>query len=153
MKWKLGQRVMRAAVVGTMAASGLLLANAPSAIAAESPAWAAQIGPSGSGCFVYTTYTNNIVTAHIWQQEGNRTDRCGLQVLHYGQDSSGTDQYRNWWPSSNSVAYTSGAATVVDGPDWYYGPWTSGKMCVSILAFDEVYLPPYIALSKNVCPW
>lgn len=154
MKRKWGQRLTRAAVVGAMAASSLLLVNAPSAVAATGlNIWPTQIGPSGSGCYAYLTYTSNIVTPHIWQQPGNTNNYCWLWANHIGYDSSGNTQYINYWPSESGVQATTGPSTVVDGPSWYYGPWNSNKMCVVIGAGDDNVDVGSHGNQVSVCPW
>lgn len=132
MKWKLGRRAARAGMVGAMVVSGLMFASAPSALANGD--WDTQIGPSGSGCYAYTTYTSNIVTPHIWQQPGNVYDRCTLVTVHVGYDSNHNVQYSN-----RVEVVTSESSTAADGPSWYYGPWNgSGWMCVQIYASDSL---------------
>ena len=123
-------------VVGALAAAASLVASSPVMAAAPPPAaWDSQLGPAGYGCYAYTTYTSTIVTPHFWQQAGNPGNSCHLQVEHIGYDSTwNVIQYDNvWGPES-----TTGAATVVDGPNWYYGPWNgSGHMCVDISVWDD----------------
>lgn len=118
------------AAIGALAAAALFTAATP---AMAYSGWASQLGPSGSGCYVYTTYTSNIVTPHLWQQAGNSWNTCTMAVDHVGYDVNGNIQYDwGWGPNS-----TSGSSTALDGPSWYYGPWNgNGWMCVRIYVSD-----------------
>jgi hypothetical protein len=99
--------------------------------------WDTQLGPVGSGCYAYTTVSGNIVTPHLWQQSGNRGDYCFLSVKHLGfnaGDPNNRPSYSNDWPGNGTG--TRGPSTAVDGPNWYFGPWGSGQMCVLIEVSD-----------------
>ena len=134
--------------IGALAAAASLVASSPAMAALPPAAWDSQFGPVGAGCYAYTTYTSSLVTPHFWQQAGDASNECHLKVEHIGYDSNWNIQYDNWWGSES----TTGPATVVDGPTWYYGPWNgNGHMCVGIEAWDDNGDPGSNGGLKTVC--
>lgn len=119
------------AAIGALAAAGWMAAATP---AMAYSGWDSQLGASGYGCYAYTTYSSTIVTPHIWQQAGNSTNLCTLEVDHVGYDAYGNVAYSQWWGPNT----TTGPSSPVDGPNWYYGSWNgNGWMCVRIYVWDK----------------
>jgi hypothetical protein len=94
--------ITKAAAVAAMAL-GMAVATAGSASANSN--FAAQIGPSGSGCFAWSTYGNGYVTGHVYSQNGAW---CGVWITQY-------------YNANTPTAETQGAGTVANTVPYYYG--------------------------------
>lgn len=116
----------KVAAITALAVGATLAATSPTMAFSG---WDTQLGPAGSGCYAYMTYTNNIVTPHLWQQPGDHGNNCVLRVYHVGHNwDGGVGYYQTWGPAT-----TGGPSTGVTGPSWYYGPWNgNGHMCVNV---------------------
>lgn len=131
-------KIRKTAVVAALSAAALFTGT-QSALAMPNSyihdsGWDYQLGPTGSGCYFWTTYSLYMVQPHAWQQGGNYTDTCTLRVSHTGYNADGIQGYFNILDPQT----TTGPATGFDGPDWYYGPWNNGgHMCVSFDLYDS----------------
>ncbi|RKT09652.1 hypothetical protein BX285_6753 [Streptomyces sp. 1114.5] len=125
-------RFRKAAAVAALSAAlagGMVTAGAAPA-SASGFNWDDQFGPTGSGCYFWTTWSANMVTPHGYQQTGDAPSNwCMLSVSHIGYNADGTIGYSN----TRGPGTTTGPGSEMDGPSWYYGPWgNGGYMCVII---------------------
>lgn len=141
-------RIRKAAVVAVLMAAAALTTGTASAATPTwydpygpnygNTGWDDQFGSTGSGCYMWTTYSQYMVTLHAYQQAGNSTDTCRFEVAHVGYNADGSVGYSN----TQATQETSGPGSEIDGPSWYYGPWNgTGHMCVNISVWDAWVSP------------
>ncbi|MET8629933.1 hypothetical protein ABZW30_40485 [Kitasatospora sp. NPDC004669] len=133
---KLSKLAKAASVAALIALGGLAAPNA----AWANGNWSTQLGPTGSGCFGWTNWTSDTVTAHIWQQSGyyNTMNACTISIRQYWRSDyaqTGVDARSTYGPSTEATVPNNGYGY------YYYGPASrNGRtdyLCVEVRAYNN----------------
>jgi len=122
----------RTGIIAGLSSAVLLIM--PGAAMANGGNWAAQLGTSGQGCYVYTNWTSDHVTGRIYQQ-GKAT--CFVSISQWWRSKGdGT--------SATATGNTSAQGQTLSVPNnppydyYYYGPSGNDYLCVSVSGQNNV---------------
>lgn len=126
-------KTAKATIVAALSATAL--AVAPTAAMANGGNWALQMGPTGSGCYAWTTWTSNHVSAHVYQQAQNYDGSnvaCSIEIQQYWRSNADS--------TGHEIGSTTATSTEASVPNnapydyYYYGPSGSDYLCVEVSA-------------------